>query len=64
MDIAEAKVFIAVNNNDEVEGIPALKTEAANVSPKSPKFQSWMWRSREVTSQWDSEEGTSIQGTI
>ena len=28
MDIAEAKVFIAVDKNDEVEGIPTLKTEA------------------------------------
>ena len=28
MDIAEAKVFITVNKNDEVEGIPTLKTEA------------------------------------
>ena len=51
MEIAELKVFIAVNNNvnnDEVEGIPPLKTLTDRCVTKItqvPKLEVKIWRS-------------------
>ena len=54
MDIAEAKVFIAVDKNDEVEGIPTLKTEADKCVTKItqvPKLEVKIWRSQPTMGQ-------------
>ena len=57
MEIAELKVFIAVNNNvnnDEVEGIPSLKTVTDRCVTKItqvPKLEVKIWRSQPTMGQ-------------
>ena len=58
MEIAELKVFIAVNNNnvnnDEVEGIPPLKTVTDRCVTKItqvPKLDVKIWRSHPTMGQ-------------
>ena len=58
VEIAELKVFIAVNNNnvnnDEVEGIPSLKTVTDRCVTKItqvPKLEVKIWRSQPTMGQ-------------
>ena len=57
MEIAELKVFIAVNNNvndDEVKGIPSLKTVTDRCVTKItqvPKLEVKIWRSQPTMGQ-------------